>query len=70
MEQLTVTEGQADTAKMKHQWNYTGFFFFFHTCTINYFEGDSYELTMESKSIIVFHYYANYAKKSSKIKSY
>lgn len=44
--------------------------FFFHTCTINYFEGDSYELTMESKSVIVFHYYANYAKKSSKIKSY
>lgn len=41
--------------------------FFFHTCTINYFEGDSYELTMESKSIIVFHYYANYAKNSSKI---
>lgn len=45
--------------------------FSFHTsCTINYFEGDSYELTMESKNIIVFHYYANYAKKSSKIKSY
>lgn len=28
------------------------------------FEGDSYELTMKSKSIIVFHYYANYAKKN------
>lgn len=46
--------GQAETSVKLYS-------FSFHTCTINYFEGDSYELTTKSKSIIFFHYYANYA---------